>query len=137
MEPPPSPKGTINAHTNISNIFLQDLDNPKRNRDLMIPTLNLDQNFKITIPGENTSDYRESLSDTIDNTPPHYITCYTDGSKLESRFGAGYIITTNNNTIIITKPPTGFLITARYTKHSLPLYGKPATSYSMKQASTS
>ena len=37
MEPPPSPKGTINAHTNINSIFLQDLDIPKRNRDLTIP----------------------------------------------------------------------------------------------------
>ena len=34
MEPPPSPKGTINAHANINNIFLQDLHIPKRNRDL-------------------------------------------------------------------------------------------------------
>ena len=101
MEPPPPPKGTINAHTNINNIFLQDLDIPKRNRDLTIPTLNLDQNFKITIPGEKTSDYRESLSEIINNTPPHYITCYTDGSKIESRCGAGYIITTNNNTTTI------------------------------------
>ena len=65
MGPSPSPKGTINAHTNISYIFLRDLDIPKRNRDLTIPTLNLDQNFKITIPGENTSEYRESLTDTI------------------------------------------------------------------------
>ena len=30
-----------------------------------------------------------------------YITCYTGGSKLESRCGAGYIITTNNNKTII------------------------------------
>ena len=76
MEPPPSLKGTINAQTNINNNFLRELDIPKRNRDLTIPTLNLDQNFKIIIPVENTSEYRESLTDTIDNTPPLYVTCY-------------------------------------------------------------
>ena len=59
-EPPPAPKGTINAHI----------------KDLTIPILNLDQ---ITISGANISGYRESLTTTIDNTPPHYITCYTDG----------------------------------------------------------
>ena len=101
MEPPPSLKGTINAQTNINNIFLRELDIPKRSRDLTIPTLNLDQNFKIIIPVENTSEYRESLTDTIDNTPPLYVTCYTDGSKIESRCGAGYIITANNNTTTI------------------------------------
>ena len=37
----------------------------------------------ITIPGVNIGEFRESLT-AIDNTPPHYITCYTDGSKLES-----------------------------------------------------
>ena len=102
MEPPPSPKGTINSHTNINNIFLQDLDIPKPQvRDLTTPILNLDRNFKTVIPGENISEYRESLAETIEQTPPHCITCYTDGSKLESRCGAGYVITTNNNNTII------------------------------------
>ena len=41
------PKGTINTHTN-------NLDIPKpHDRDLTIPILNLDQNLKITIAGEN------------------------------------------------------------------------------------
>ena len=102
MEPPPSPKGTINTHTNINNIFLQDLDLPKPQvRDLTTPILNLDRNFKTVIPGENINEYRESLAETIEQTPPHCITCYTDGSKLESRCGAGYVITTNNNNTII------------------------------------
>ena len=96
LEPPPKAKGTINAHTNINNIFLQDLNIPP-NRDLTVPILNLDRNFTIITPGDDITEYRESLSNIIENTPPEYITCYTDGSKIDSKCGAGYIITTDNN----------------------------------------
>ena len=61
----------------MNNLFHEDLDIPQpHHRDHTIPILNLDQ---ITISGANISGYRELLTTTIDNTPPHYITCYTDG----------------------------------------------------------
>ena len=114
LEPLLPPKGPINAHSNINNIFLQDLDIPKLhnvNRDLTSPILNLDQNFKITIPGVNWSTL--VAHNIIDNTPPHYITCYTDRSKPES-------LTPSRS----LSPAPRLLL-----KQSLPLYGKPATPY--------
>ena len=98
LESPPKIKGTIHAHTTINNEFIADLNIPKCfDRDLTTPVLNLDRNFIVMTPGENTEDYRRNLHNLIENTHPNTITCYTDGSRTEAGCGSGYIITTNNN----------------------------------------
>ena len=96
----PPIKGTIKAHTTINNDFMAELDIPSNaERDLTVPTLNLEQNFTTTTPGDHSNSYREQLQNTIDSTPSDSITCYkyTDGSKTDEGCGAGFIITTNNN----------------------------------------
>lgn len=94
----PPIKGTIKAHTTINNEFMAELDIPSNaERDLTVPTLNLEQNFTTTTPGDHSNPYREQLQNTIDSTPSDSITCYTDGSKTDEGCGAGFIITTNNN----------------------------------------
>lgn len=64
------------------------------------------------LPGGNTRKQRELLLYyrycTTDNTPPHCIAYYTQTdqkSKLGSRRGAGYDITTNNNKTMIHEAP--------------------------------
>jgi hypothetical protein len=73
LESPPKTKGTINAHTTINNDFIADLNNiPKCfDRDLTTPVLNLDRNFTVMTPGENTEDYRRNLHNLIENTHPN------------------------------------------------------------------
>jgi ribonuclease HI len=61
--------------------------------DLTKPKLNLDANYSIAIPA------REAYPDILDRLPASSIQCYTDGSKLEEKVGAGFVIY-QNNTII-------------------------------------
>ena len=90
--------GTIKAHTTINNDFMAELDIPSNaERDLTVPTLNLEQNFTTTTPGNHSNSYREQLQNTIDSTSSDSITCYTDGSKTDESCGAGFIITTNSS----------------------------------------
>ena len=63
--------------------------------------LNLERNFDIATSGDNITDYRDQLRNTIDDLPSDSITCYTDGSRTDTGCGAGYIITTNNNNTTI------------------------------------
>ena len=77
---------------------MAELDIPSNaERDLTVPTLDLEQNCTTTTPGDHPNSYREQLQNTIDSTPSDSITCYTDGSKTDEGCGAGFIITTNNN----------------------------------------
>ena len=70
LEPPPTPKGTINADSNI-NLFLQDINiTITHNRDLKIPIISLGQNFKITKPGVDISESRSLIL----STTPHLTT---------------------------------------------------------------
>jgi hypothetical protein len=94
LESPPKIKGTIHAHTTINNEFIADLNIPRCfDRDLTTPVLNLDRNFIVMTPSENTEDYRRNLHNLIEITHPNTITCYTDGSRTEAGCGSGYIIT--------------------------------------------
>ncbi|XP_063691333.1 uncharacterized protein LOC134823698 [Bolinopsis microptera] len=91
-------KGTIKNHTTINKQFMADLIIPPRaTRDLTTPTMMLGRHFTVTTPGADTTEYRNSLQNTIDNITSETITCYTDGSLTDSGCGAGYIITTDNN----------------------------------------
>ena len=95
-------KGTIKAHTTINNEFMADLNiHQKEKWDLSKPTLNLERNFTVTTPGDNSTEYRNNLQQTIDNLTSDIITCYTDGSDTDTGCGAGYIITTDNNNTIL------------------------------------
>ncbi|KAL5262422.1 hypothetical protein ACHWQZ_G007967 [Mnemiopsis leidyi] len=101
-ERPEHTKGTIKAHVTINNDFVKDLNIPHNSeRDLTVPSLNLQSNFTTTTPGDNPDTYRTQLQNIINETPEDWITCYTDGSKTEEGCGAGYIITTNNNNTIL------------------------------------
>jgi hypothetical protein len=98
MVSPPKTKGTIHANTTVNNDFFADLNILRCfDRDLTTPVLNLDRNFIVMTPGENTEECRNNLHNLIGNTHPNKITCYTDGSRTEAGCGSGYIITTNNN----------------------------------------
>ena len=104
IETAPKTKGTIYAHTTINNDFLADLNIPKSApRDLIKPHTTLNRKFKANTPEDNINEYRQSLTEIIKNTPSDTITCYTDGSRMETGCGAGYIITTNNNETIINE----------------------------------
>ena len=86
LELPPPPQGTINAHTKISNIFLQDLDIPKPHieisRSLSSTSI---RNSTIAILRVKISEQRESLTNTIDNSPLHSVTCYRSLSEAPHR----------------------------------------------------
>ena len=104
IETAPKTKGTIYAHTTINNDFLADLNIPiSAPRDLIKPHTTLNRKFKANTPEDNINEYRQSLLEIIKNTPSDTITCYTDGSRMETGCGAGYIITTNNNETIINE----------------------------------
>ncbi|KAL5251675.1 hypothetical protein ACHWQZ_G014720 [Mnemiopsis leidyi] len=101
-ERPEHTKGTIKAHVTINNDFVKDLSIPHNSeRDLTVPSLNLQSNVTTTTPGDNPDTYRTQLQNIINETSEDWITCYTDGSKTEDGCGAGYIITTNNNNTIL------------------------------------
>ena len=100
----PRIKGTIYAHTTINNEFLADLNIPKSTpRDLIKPFMTLNRKFKANTPEDNINEYRQSLVENINSIPDDTITCYTDGSRMETGCGAGYIITTNNNETTINE----------------------------------
>ena len=63
--------------------------------------LNLERNFDIATPENNITDHRDKLQNSIEYLPSDSITCYTDGSRTDTGFGAGYIITTNDNNTTI------------------------------------
>jgi hypothetical protein len=65
--------------------------------------LNLERNFDITTPGNNITDYRDQLQNTIDDLPSDSINCYTDGSRSDTGCGAGYIITSKINVLIFVQ----------------------------------
>ena len=100
----PRIKGTIYAHTTINNDFLADLNIPKSTpRDLIKPFMTLNRKFRANTPEDNINEYRQSLVENINSIPDDTITCYTDGSRMETGCGAGYIITTNNNETTINE----------------------------------
>ena len=130
-ENPPKTRGTILAHTTINNSFLSELDIPKRHdMDLTTPVLNLDRNFNVTTPGVDTTEYRNSLPLLIENIQPDTIECYTDGSKTDTGCGSGYIITTDNNKVIIIE------IIVRFSKQNYQLLEKRATTSIMIATNT-
>ncbi|KAL5260805.1 hypothetical protein ACHWQZ_G006740 [Mnemiopsis leidyi] len=93
-ERPEHTKGTIKAHVTINNDFVKDLNIPHNSeRDLTVPSLNLQSNFTTTTPGDNPDTYRTQLQNIINETPEDWITCYTDGSKTEEGCGTVQAIT--------------------------------------------
>ena len=102
-ETAPSGKGFINAHTTINNNYIEKLDLPRAERDLTKPILVLEREYLLDYPKGDIEYYKSSLPTAIEQIPSSTITCYTDGSRTDSGTGFGYIITTKNNTEIITQ----------------------------------
>jgi hypothetical protein len=76
LECPPRIKGTIHAHTTINSEFIADLNIPRCfDRDLTTPVLNLDRNFIVMTPGENTEDYRRNLNEIFPETVRQAMDC--------------------------------------------------------------
>jgi hypothetical protein len=82
---------------------MADLNIHPATKGLTITMLNLERNFTIATPGDNITDYRNQLKNTIDDLPSDRISCCTGGSRTDTGCGAGYmnIITTNNNNTTI------------------------------------
>ena len=63
-------KGTTKTNTTINKQFMVDLNIPSKaesQRDLLIPTMMLEQHFTVLTPGADTIKYRDSLQNIIDN----------------------------------------------------------------------
>ena len=102
-EKAPTGKGFIKAHTTLNNNYITDLNLPKADRDLTKPILTLTIRYAIDYPTEeDNAMHRQNLPRIIDQISPSAITCYTDGSRTERGTGYGFIISTNNNTQVIT-----------------------------------
>jgi len=85
--------GRLQRHSSVIEDTLKSLPFNGESMDLTKPKLNLDANYSIAIPA------REAYPDILDRLPASSIQCYTDGSKLEEKVGAGFVIY-QNNTII-------------------------------------
>ncbi|MEC9321195.1 MAG: reverse transcriptase domain-containing protein [Chloroflexota bacterium] len=78
--------GRLRKHSAIINEIHRKIPLHGKPMDLVKPHLNLDPNFKVEIPP------RENFPAVLSGIPPSTIQCYTDGSKMEERVGAGFVI---------------------------------------------
>ena len=92
--------GRLQRHASLLESAIGSLPCKGSEMDLAKPTLNLDQNYTIQIP--DRSEYPAILHDL----PGGAIKCYTDGSKMEEKVGAGFVIYDNN---VILKEEALFL----------------------------
>ena len=96
VETAPSVKGTIKSPSYINNNFLNEFNiSNKETKDLIKPIIILDRNNHVPTPNDTTN-YRKNLDKLIKESSDNTITCYTDGSRTDSRVGAGFLTTTNN-----------------------------------------
>ena len=98
VETAPSVKGTIKSPSYINNNFLNEFNiSKKETKDLIKPIIILDRNNHVPTPNDDdTTNYRKNLDKLIKESSDNTITCYTDGSRTDSRVGAGFLTTTNN-----------------------------------------
>ena len=93
----PSTEGTNNGrlqrHSSVLEASMQKLPFKGESLDLSKPSLNLDTDFNVSIPA------REEYPDILTSLPDTSIRCFTDGSKIEDKVGAGFVIYHNNNII--------------------------------------
>ena len=94
-----SVKGTIKSHSFINNNFLNELNISKKETKGPHQT---HPYLRQKIPHHNThnedaTNYRKDLDKLIMESSDNTITCYTDGSRTDSRVGAGFLTTTNNS----------------------------------------
>ena len=83
-EPMTNQKGNLTTHTKLCKKLLNGVTFAEREQDQQTSTLNLDTSFDTEIPV--LTDYTEPVSD--ENT----IMCYTDGSMMDDKVGAGVYI---------------------------------------------
>ena len=86
-EPMVNQKGNLTTHTKLNKNILNDVPLVKEEQDQQTTSLNVDVKFKTEIP--NILEYEE-----IGNEPDT-IQCYTDGSKMNDKVGAGVYIVKN------------------------------------------
>ena len=91
-----SSNGRLQRHSSILEKLHQKLPFNGEPMDLSRPKLNLENNFKIVIPA------REDFPGLLYDFPPSTVQCYTDGSKMEEKVGAGFVVY-KNNTVIMEK----------------------------------
>ena len=86
-------KGSIHFHTTTNNNFLNTLNLPNLEFDLIKTRLTLHRKYQTEI---NDRSLHDQIISELDKES---ITCYTDGSKTEEGTGYGSTTTTNNNNI--------------------------------------
>ena len=86
-------KGSIHFHTTTNNNFLNTLNLPNLEFDLIKTRLTLHRKYQTEI---NNRPLHDQIISELDNES---ITCYTDGYKTEEGTGYGSTTTTNNNNI--------------------------------------
>ena len=89
-EPAATTKGRLRNHSSILEEIHQNLPFHGTQMDLIKPHLNLETNFNMEIPA------REDYPDILSSVPPSTVQCFTDGSKMEDKVGAGYTILSND-----------------------------------------
>ena len=94
---PTKTEGTIISHTYQNFNYINTLKLPQGENDMMKKRLNLNLRFKTIISN------RDQIAEYLKSIKDEDITCYTDGSKIETQTGYGYRISKNNNTITINE----------------------------------
>ena len=84
VERVPPEKGKIIHHSTINNTFLDQLNLPKGDYDLIKPTSLLNRHYSTLIPDRN------EVQGIIADLPDTALVCYTDGSKSDTGTGFGY-----------------------------------------------
>ena len=93
-QPTETTKGSLTSHISLSNDIHNQLPFNGQPMDLCKPILNIDSNFSVDIPE------RDGYEEYINTLPSATIQCYTDGSKMDGKVGAGYYISKNNTEIV-------------------------------------
>ena len=93
-QPIVSSRGKLISHIKINNDALGKCPFNGTELDAMTTELNLDNNFSVDIPS------RDNYGELLDAIEPATIQCYTDGSKMDGRVGAGTYISSNGETLI-------------------------------------
>ena len=96
-ENPIARKGDITPHTYTINQYINKLNLPKADQDLIPEKLHLNKSFTTHIKD------RTDAINFVDQLNNQDITIYTDGSGLNNKIGYGYHITTNKNKTIMTE----------------------------------
>jgi ribonuclease HI len=91
-------KGSILSHSTINNNYLDSIQLPQGNLDLIKPEIHLQTNYTLEIPDDSDlGAHRGIIADYVAQLAHNTISCYTDGSKTDSGTGYGFVITTDNN----------------------------------------